>query len=185
MADHPSAADRLTAPADPARDHMTGDADAPVTVVLYGDYECPFTRKGMRIMQRLMPAFGGAVRLAYRQFPLTDKHPRALPAAVVAEAAGAQGRFWEVHDLLFRHQDALGDDELRRYAADAGCDPAALEAEVAGGRPAARVREDRDSGWASGVRGTPAFFVDGSRYPGDTEYDLLRAELRRAVSARR
>jgi protein-disulfide isomerase len=182
--DAPEGPGRLTLPADPARDHMLGDPRAPVTLLVYGDYECPFTRKGMRIVQRLLPDFEGRVRFAYRQFPLTHKHPRAMPAAAVAEAAAAQGRFWETHHLLFRHQDDLGDGELRRHAADAGCDLDALEAEIASGRPAGRVREDAASGWDSGVRGTPAFFVGVARYDGDTEAGLLRTELERAVGGR-
>lgn len=170
---------RLTPPLG-ARDHAQGPSDAPVTLVEYGDYECPYCRAAAPIAQELQRLLGDQLRYAYRHYPLSTVHPRAQRAAEAAEAAGAQGHFWAMHALLFERQDALGDEELAAYAAELGLDADQFARDLAERRHAARVREDLASGDASGVAGTPTFFLDGVRYDRQVGLRPFLAAIREA-----
>jgi protein-disulfide isomerase len=148
-------------PVDEAVDHVRG-SPAGRLIVEYGDYECPYSRQAFQAIERVEREPGEGARFAFRHFPLTGIHPHALAASAAAEAAALQGRFWDMHELLFHHQKALDDDDLRRYAADLGLDVALFDRDRAGDRVLGRVRRDVDSGIASGeVRGTPTLFIEG------------------------
>lgn len=148
------------------RDHIAGPDDAPVTLVEYGDYECPYCGMAHPVVKRAQRELGKQLRFVFRNFPLGEAHPHAQIAAQAAEAAGAQGRFWEMHDLIFEHQDALEVEDLLGYAASLGLDTAQIARELEAGTYVKRVREDFRSGVKSGVNGTPSFFVNGVRYDG-------------------
>jgi protein-disulfide isomerase len=148
------------------RDHADGPAHAPIILVEYGDYECPFCARAYPIVKALRAALESQLRLVFRNFPLTQTHPHAQHAAEAAEAAAVQGRFWEMHDLLFEHQDALDDRDLIGYAGSLGLDLERFVSELESGTYRRRVREDFRSGVRSGVNGTPTFFVNGERYDG-------------------
>jgi Na+/H+ antiporter NhaA len=165
----------LAVPVDPARDHIRGPAKAPVTVVEYGDFECPYCGRAESAIRELLAETG--VRYVWRHLPLTDVHPHAELAAEAAEAAERQGAFWPMHDLLLEHQGALTAADLLGYAADLGLDGAKFKQDVRDHVGAARVEEDVDSADLSDVSGTPTFFVNGVRYHG--AYDI--AELSAAV----
>ena len=155
------------------QDHIRGPYDAPVTVLEYGDYECPFCSDAHPIVLALQQDAGPIMRFAYRHFPLTNLHPHAEPAAEAAEAAGAQGRFWEMHDILFEHQDALAPDDLAGYADVLGLDVARFVEDLRTHRFSSRVRRDFLSGVRSGVNGTPTFFMNGLRYDGPRDFDTM------------
>jgi protein-disulfide isomerase len=148
------------------RDHAAGPDDAPVTLVEYGDYECPYCGMAHPIVQKLQAALGKQLRFVFRNFPLNEAHPHARMAAQAAEAAGAQGKFWEMHDMLFEHQDALDRDDILGYAKSIGVDAARLAHELDSEIYEKHVREDFRSGVKSGVNGTPSFFINGERYDG-------------------
>ena len=179
MTQHREAA-TLTLPVG-ARDHAQGPADAPVTLVEYGDYECPHCGRAYPILKAVQRRLGGRLRFVFRNFPLTQNHPHAQHAAEAAEAAGAQGAFWEMHDRLFERQFALADRDLREYAQDLGLDAARLGRELAAHQYAARVREDFRSGVVSGVNGTPTFYLNGARYDGAWDLETLLAALERSA----
>ncbi len=149
-----------------ARDHAQGRADAPVTLVEYGDYECPHCGRAYPIVKAVQRSMGNSLRFVFRNFPLTKAHEHAEHAAEMAEAAAHEGKFWEMHDLLFEHQDALEDEHLVGYATSLAIDPAWAAAALAQGLFRERVREDFASGVKSGVNGTPTFFINGGRYDG-------------------
>src|ERR1700681_1249552 len=138
-------------------DHIQGDADAPCTLVEYGDFECPHCGRAYPIVKAVQRLMGPRLCFVYRHFPLTQVHPHAESAAETAEAAGAQGKFWEMHDLLFERQDALEDEQLIEYADALGLDAARVAAELAAHAHRARVRGDFMGGVKSGVNGTPTF----------------------------
>jgi protein-disulfide isomerase len=165
------------------RDHVQGPANAPATLVEYGDFECPFCGQAHPIVKAVQARLGHRMRFVFRHFPLTEIHPRALPAAEAAEAAGAQGRFWEMHDLLFENQPALDDPDLLRHARTLGLDLPRFVSEVAEHVHEPRVREDFMSGVRSGVNGTPTFFVNGIRHDGPWDVDTLSDALMAAVHA--
>jgi protein-disulfide isomerase len=146
------------------RDHVQGPATAPVTLVEYGDFECPYCRAAVPIVEELQRLLGDQLRFVFRHFPLSQLHPHAQHAAEAAEAAAAQGTFFEMHAALFEHQDALGDDDLVQYATDLDLDAARIRRELDGHSHAGRVREDFESGLRSGARGTPTFYLDDVRY---------------------
>ena len=148
------------------RDHVQGPATAPVTLVEYGDFECPYCRAAVPIVQEVQRLLGDRLRFVFRHFPLTGVHPHAQQAAEAAEAAAAQEMFFAMHAALFDHQDALDDDHLVQYAADLDLDSARIRGELAAHSHAGRVREDFESGLSSGARGTPTFYLDGARYDG-------------------
>ncbi len=163
--------------------HVRGAEDAPVTIVEYGDYECPYCAAAAPVLRQLVDESDGRVRLEFRNFPLADRHPYALTAALAAEAAGDQGAFWPMHDLLFTKQDRLRDPDLRLYAEHLG-----LDGERVVGEPAQayadRVEADFAAGLAAGVEGTPTLFVDGTRYTGRMEIGALRRAVGNGGPAR-
>jgi len=159
------------------RDHIQGPIDAPAALVEYGDYECPYCGEAYPLVKAIQQHLGKRLCFAFRNFPLVNSHPHAEHAAEAAEAAGAQGKFWEMHDLLFENQEALDDEDLAQYATALGLDARRLTREVQGGAHAARLQEDFQSGARSGVNGTPTFFVNGVRYDGEAEVDALLAAL--------
>jgi protein-disulfide isomerase len=158
-----AARSRLTPPVS-ERDHVAGPDDAPVTLVEYGDYECPYCRMAYPIVKAAQRELGDRLRLVFRNFPLKEAHPHAQHAAEAAEAAAAQGKFWQMHDAIFEHQHALEDKDLVRYARSLGLDAERLARELEAGTYAKRVRDDFRSGVRSGVNGTPTFFVNGERH---------------------
>jgi len=161
----------------PDRDHIQGPIDAPIALVEYGDYECPYCGEAYPIVKAIQERLGDRLCFAFRNFPLVNSHPHAEHAAEAAEAAGAQGRFWEMHDLLYENQDALEDEYLARYVATLGLDAERLIKEVLAGAHTARVREDFRSGARLGVNGTPSFFINGVRYDGATDVEELLTAL--------
>jgi protein-disulfide isomerase len=177
MSDPTTQLTTLAPPVSDQRDHVQGPRAAPVTLVEYGDFECPYCGQAYPVVKELLSRQGTAVRLVFRNFPLAEIHPHARRAAEAAEAAGAQGKFWEMHDLLYERQDALEDEDLVAYAAEIGLDLDRFQVELAQNAHAARVREDFMSGVRSGVNGTPTFFINGRRHDGN--WDL--ASLTEAV----
>ena len=165
------------------RDHAHGLATAPVTLVEYGDYECPYCGAAYPIVKEVQRRLGDTLRFVFRNFPLAEMHPHAQHAAEAAEAAGAQGHFWPMHDLLYEHQRALDDAHLRRYAAELGLDEGRFDRELSGHAYAGRVREDVVSGARSGVNGTPTFFINGRRHDGSYDLKTLLAALEHAGAA--
>jgi NhaA family Na+:H+ antiporter len=165
-------------------DHVLGPADAPVTLVEYGDYQCPHCRQVAPIVEELRERFGPRVRYVYRHFPLTPIHREAQRAAEAAEAAGAQGRFWEMHELLFERQDALDEAHLVEYAAELDLDVERFRRDLAEGIYAERVRNDFRSARRSGAEGTPTLFLNGVRYDGPWDIDSLRAEIEKPLGVR-
>ncbi len=165
------------------RDHAQGPASAPVTLVEYGDYECPYCGQAYPIVKAVQKALGSRLRFVFRNFPLSEMHPNAANAAEAAEAAGAQGKFWEMHDTLYEHQDALRPRDLVAYAEGLGLDSDRLAAELKSHVHASRVREDFMSGVRSGVNGTPTFFINGERYDGLWDQRNLRLAIEGAMQA--
>jgi protein-disulfide isomerase len=167
------------------RDHVIGPANAPVTLVEYGDYECPYCGAAHPIVKEVRRRMGNAMRFAFRHFPLTRVHPHAERAAEAAEAAGAQGKskFWQMHDMLYEHQDALDDEYLEIYAATIGLDVERFARELLSGVHAPRVREDFLSGVRSGVNGTPTFFINGRRHEGSYDLETLLLAINTQLSA--
>jgi Na+/H+ antiporter NhaA len=165
---------------DPARDHVRGNPEAPVTLVEYGDYECPHCGRAAPVVKELLERFDGRLRFVFRHLPLVDVHPNAALAAQAAEAAGAQGRFWDMHDRLFDHQDDLDPHDLSRHAAEIGLDVAAFEDDLRSHRFAGRVAQDVNSADEAGVAGTPTFFVNEVRYRGAYDVESMSAVLTRA-----
>jgi Na+/H+ antiporter NhaA len=164
---------------DPERDHTRGPGDAPVTVVEYGDFECPYCGQAEPVVRELLRDFAD-VRYVWRHLPLNDVHPRAQLAAEATEAAADQGAFWELHDLLLDHQDALRPDELVGYARELGLDIDRFTDDLRTHSGAARVAEDIDSADLSGVSGTPTFFINGQRHYGAYDIGTLSAAVRAA-----
>jgi protein-disulfide isomerase len=163
------------------RDHAIGPADAPVTLVEYGDYECPDCGNAYPIIQRLIREMGPRLRFVFRNFPRSSVHPHAGVAALAAEAAAAQGKFWEMHGLLYANQKNLDQVDLVRLAVRAGVEIYRFEADLSGERFAPRVGEDYDSGVASGVVGTPTYFINGVKYLGKKDYESLKQALENAA----
>jgi protein-disulfide isomerase len=153
----------LTLP-DPERDHISGSVDGSIKLLEYGDYECPFCANGHAVVKEIQRRLGNDLLFAFRNFPLANIHPHAEHAAEAAEAAGDQGNFWGMHDILFENQAALDDEDLVAYAAELNLDATRLIQEVAAGVYAPRIREDFTSGVRGGVNGTPTFFINGERY---------------------
>ena len=162
------------------RDHSQGPATAAVTLVQYGDYECPYTRRSTWVVQAMQQELGDQLRFVYRNFPLTEIHPHALHAALAAEAAAAQGKFWEMHDYIFHHQHTLEDADLEQSAKVVGLDLQQYRRDIADQRTLARIEEDVEGGERSGVQGTPTFFINGVVYGGSWEHDALLAALQAA-----
>jgi protein-disulfide isomerase len=176
---------QLTVPVSETRDHILGPAGAPITLVEYGDFECPHCGAAHEMIQQLREEAGPRLRFVYRHFPLTQIHPHAEPAAEAAEAAASQQRFWQMHDMLFTHQDALDDTDLVAYAEEIGLERRSFVAALARHAHAPRVREDFLSGVRSGVNGTPTFFLNGVRYDGPRDRDSLLEAMDVAIGTRR
>jgi len=175
---------RLTLPVG-ARDHAQGPADAPVTLVEYGDYECPHCGRAYPIIKEVQRRLGSKLRFVFRNFPLSESHPHAQHAAEAAEGAAAHGRFWEMHDMLYEHQGALTDPDLVGYAARLGIDANTFAQELHAHTHKARVREDFMSGVRSGVNGTPTFFINGVRFDDSWDADTLTTALKAASRSRK
>jgi protein-disulfide isomerase len=160
-----------------SRDHIQGPIGAPGALVEYGDYECPYCGEAYPIIKAIQERLGDRLCFVFRNFPLVNAHPHAQHAAEAAEAAGVQGKFWEMHDLLFENQNALDDEDLAQYATALGLDGRRLIGEVVAGKHTGRVREDFRSGARGGVNGTPTFFINGARYDGELGVNALLAAL--------
>jgi Na+/H+ antiporter NhaA len=178
----------LAVPVDPRRDHIRGSGQAPVTVVEYGDFECPYCGQAEPAVRQLLAEYGDEICYVWRHLPLTDVHPHAQLAAEASEAAAAQGKFWEMHDMLLDHQDALENPDLARYAAGLGLDTERFASDLRNHAGAARIAQNVDSADLSRVAGTPTFFINGRRHHG--RYDLatlsaavLTARSRAAITA--
>ena len=168
---------QLVLPVRDDRDHIRGPKKAPVTLVEYGDFECPYCGMAYPVVEAVRKRMGKDLRFVYRHFPLANAHPHAQAAAEAAEAAGAQDKFWEMHDVLFEHQDALEERDLLAYAHALSLDIPRFMAEVRSGVHAPRVREDFTSGVRSGVNGTPSFFINGLRYDGPRDVESMVAAI--------
>ncbi len=158
------------------RDHVQGDADALVTLVEYGDYQCPYCGQAYPIVKAVQNHFGKRLRFVFRNFPLSEIHPHAAQAAAAAEAAADHGKFWEMHDRLFEHQTRLGERDLVNYASELGIASEGFLELMQSEEKADRVQEDFMTGVRSGVNGTPTFFINGVRYDGSWDFtDLVSA----------
>jgi protein-disulfide isomerase len=166
----------LTSPVS-ARDHAQGTENAPLTLVEYGDYQCPYCGAAYPVVKQVQKALGKKLRFVFRNFPLTQMHPYALVAAEAAEAAALQGKFWEMHDIIYENQQQLEPEQLLVWAKELGLDLAKFETAIRKGEVTKRIKEDRTSGIASGVNGTPCFFINGTRYDDAADYESLLAAL--------
>jgi protein-disulfide isomerase len=166
------------------RDHISGSLDAPMHLLEYGDYECPFCGMAHPVVQEVRRLLSQRLCFAYRHFPIVSAHPHALRAAEAAEAAGAQGQFWAMHTRLFDHQDALDDEMLVFHAVQVGLDRERFIEDLDSHRFIPRIREDLSSGARSGVNGTPTFFVNGLRYEGVPEVQSLIEALQHTAPVR-
>ena len=171
---------RLTLPVGP-RDHRRGLENAPVTLVEYGDFECPSCGEAYPILKELQLRLGDRLRFVFRHFPLTQSHPHAEHAAEAAEAAAGQGKFWQMHDYLFEHQQALDDAHLVQYAVALNLDKETFVREMTEHVHTNRVHEDFLSGVRSGVNGTPTFFINGVRHDDAYELETLLTAIEAAM----
>jgi len=174
----------LAIPVSDERDHIQGPQSAAVTLVEYGDYECSYCGEAHPVLKELMKQFADQMRLVFRNFPLTQIHPHAQNAAESAEAASVQGRFWQMHDMLYERQDALEDENLVSYATELGLDLDRFQMDLAQDLHAERIREDFMSGVRSGVNGTPSFFINGHRHDGGYDLQSLSDAILAAMSPR-
>lgn len=172
---------KLTVPVS-NRDHVQGPETAPVTLIEYGDFECPYCAAAHVIVKQVQQLMEDQLRFVFRHFPLTQIHPHAESAAEASEAAGAQGQFWEMHDVLYENQPMLDSQHLVIFAQDLGLDVKTYVRELESGIYRERVRADFLSGVKSGVNGTPAFFINGIRYDGSWDLPQLVGALERAAS---
>jgi protein-disulfide isomerase len=164
------------------RDHVQGSADAPVTLLEYGDFECPYCAAAHVIVKKAREIMGEQLRFVFRHFPLTQIHPHAETAAEASEAAGARGKFWEMHDLLYENQPMLDPPQLLMFAEQLGLDTKSFVRELEDGIHRERVRENFLSGVKSGVNGTPGFFINGARYDGSWDLPPLLEALESAAA---
>lgn len=167
---------RLTVPV-AQKDHVQGIATAPVTLVEYGDYECPYSGQAYAVVKQLQADLGNTLRFVFRNFPLSEIHPHALEAAEAAEAAGKQGKFYNMHDLIFQSQDALEHQSLVGFAYILELDVERFIEDAASEQASRKIHEDFWSGIRSGVNGTPTFFINGKRHNGSYAYNELRAAI--------
>lgn len=160
-------------------DHVQGLENAPVTLVEYGDYQCPYCGLAYPVVKAVQARMGGRMRFVFRNFPLSEMHEHALAAAQLAETAGAAGKFWEMHDMLYENQQSLEAVDLRHYARKLGLDPGSLESMTAAADE--KIRADFMGGVRSGVNGTPGFFINGQRHDGPWDFDHLLAAVEAAA----
>lgn len=170
----------LAVPVGPG-DHTLGPDDAPVTLLEYADYECPYCRMAQPVIERLTGHFGARLRYVFRHYPLR-MHPRAQPAAEAAEAAGSQGKFWEMHERLFAGKAALADVDFLKYAAEIGLDTARFERDLASGAGKPAISASKAGGNAGGVEGTPQFYINGYRYDGEAAFEPMRDTIEDALA---
>ena len=163
------------------RDHLKGPARAAVTLVEYGDYQCPYCGQAYWILKDIENTHGNDLRFVFRHFPLTEVHPFAMLAAEAAEAADGQGKFWDMHDMLYENQDALDLDSVLDYAASLALDIDAMRADIESHRHLPKIQDDFMGGVRSGVNGTPCFFINGVRHDGPWD----AASLSRAIASSR
>jgi len=159
-------------------DHSQGPEKAPLVLVEYGDYQCPYCRQAYPMVKRLQKALGENLKFVFRNFPLSEMHPDALNAAKVAEAAAVQGKFWEMHDMLYENQENLDVESLGRYAERLKLDVEKMDEAMGGASVEKRIETDFEGGVRSGVNGTPTFFVNGIRYDGNWEYGPFLSALK-------
>jgi protein-disulfide isomerase len=171
----------LTVPVTPERDHIIGRPDAPLTLVEYGDYECPFCGMAYPVTEEIIDQLRDDLLFAYRHFPLSTIHPHAALAAEAAEAAGSQGRFWEMHSLLYLNQQRLDPPDLAARAETLHLDVGRFIDELRTNAHRARVQSDFLSGVQSGVNGTPTFFINGRRHDGPADLRSLMESLQTAL----
>ena len=171
----------LTLPVSPERDHIQGPVEAPITLVEYGDYECPLCGAAHPSVKAVQKRLGDQMRFVFRHFPLTTMHPHAEPAAEAAEAAGAQGKFWGMHDMLYENQPRLRAAHLKAYAAALGLATDRFVEDLTGHVNHEKIREDFMSGVRSGVNGTPTFYINGLRHDGTYDYDTLVTAIERTL----
>jgi protein-disulfide isomerase len=167
------------------RDHIQGKDTSPLTLVEYGDYECPYCGQAYPIIKQVQKRLGPKLRFVFRNFPITQVHPHAQHAAEAAECAATQNKFWEMHDYLYEHQQALDDKHLERYASELGLDLARFKNDMSMHVHAARVHEDFLSGVRSGVNGTPTFYIDSIRYNGSWNLETLMETLNSTIDKAR
>jgi protein-disulfide isomerase len=172
----------LTLPITTDRDHIQGASSAAVTLLEYGDYECPYCGAAYPIVKQVQEAMGDGLRFVFRNFPISTSHPHAEQAAEAAEAAAAQDQFWPMHDLLYENQQRLDENDLLGYADSLGLDVERFEQELKGHVHAPRVHEDFMSGVRSGVNGTPSFYINGVRHEDSYDLDTLLAALQRTTA---
>jgi protein-disulfide isomerase len=173
---------KLTVPVN-NKDHMQGSARAPVTLVEYGDYECPYCGEAYYIVKKLQTDMGDQMRFVFRNFPLSQIHPHAVVAALAAEAAGAQGKFWEMHDMIYEHQEDLEEQNLISFAYVLRLDIDQFIHDMNSDEVQQKVHDDFWGGIRSGVNGTPTFFIQGKRHNGSYSYGQLRQAIEAAAKA--
>ena len=164
---------KLTLPVSESRDHIQGPINAPITLVEYEDYQCPYCAQAYMIIKEIQERLGSKLRFVFRNFPLTKVRPHAYNAAIAAETAAAQGKFWEMYDYLFKHGQVVTEDNLRRSAANLGLNLTRFDRELLDRTYSRHVDEDIQSGKSSGVKSTPTFFINGDRYNGAWDLDTL------------
>jgi protein-disulfide isomerase len=168
------------------KDHVQGSPDAKVTLIEYGDYQCPYCGEAHGIVKRVQEKFGSDLRFVFRNFPLTEVHPRAEFGAEMAESAADQGKFWEMHDFLYEHQSYLSNEEFfLKYAEKLGLDAQRIRKEIATHVHAPRIHEDFIGGVRSGVNGTPTFFINDLRHNGDYQFETLVSAIENVLRSRK
>ncbi|OGH24947.1 MAG: disulfide bond formation protein DsbA [Candidatus Levybacteria bacterium RIFCSPLOWO2_01_FULL_39_24] len=174
---------KLTIPVS-KKDHAKGKENAPVTLVEYGDFECPDCQEAYSIINELQKIEGNKLKFVFRNFPLSEIHPHAFRAASAAEAAGKQGKFWEMHDLIFENQERLDNQDLLSYAKNLKLDIAQFNKDIESEEIIKKVKNDFMSGVRSGVNGTPTFYINGARFDESYELDLLLRAIKETLWAR-
>ena len=176
--------DRLQKTQITADDWILGQIDTPVTMLEYGDLECPYCAMARPALEGLVVEYPDSIQLVFRHFPITASHPHAFIAAEAAEAAGAQGKFWEMHDMLFTHQDRMENRDLRRYARELGLDVARFDQDMRGHTYRDEVKQDFRRGIQDGVNGTPTIFINRVRYDGPRDRETMLAAIVAQTDAR-
>jgi len=166
-----------------AGDHVAGHSNAPLTLVEYGDYQCPYCGAAHPVIKRIQRTLGRELRFVFRNFPLTQAHPYAMIAAEAAEAAALQQKFWEMHDFIYEHQDDLEPEVLPVWARRVGLNLEEFGNAIGKGGVSTRIKEDRLSGIKCGVNGTPCFFINGVRYDGTADYEPMIAVLKEQLNS--
>ena len=175
---------KLTIPVNKSKDHIQGSGDASVTLVEYGDFECPYTQQAFPIVKDIVAHLGDTICFVFRNFPLSEIHPHAEHAAEAAEAAAAQNKFWQMHDYLFEHQEALDDHHLTVYAQTIGLETDRFKREMSERIYAPAIMESLKHGIRSGVDGTPTFFLNGVRYEGSWDSATLLKTIKSSIKKR-